>query len=43
MFLNLPRDVIRSTARFRLCAHTLQDYKKKGLQSRSMTARLFVK
>ena len=24
MFLNLPRDVIRSTARFRLCVHTLR-------------------
>ena len=23
-FLNLPRDVIRSTARFRLCIHTLR-------------------
>jgi len=24
MFLNLPRDVIRSKARFRLCVHTLR-------------------
>ena len=24
MFLYLPRDVIRSTARFRLCVHTLR-------------------
>jgi hypothetical protein len=40
MFLNLPRDVIRSTARFRLCVHTLRFETATWNQSNSPTCDL---
>jgi hypothetical protein len=40
MFLNLPRDVISSTARFRLCVHTLRFETATWNQSNSPTCDL---